>query len=440
MSEASALPPLIVLAGGLARRLGPLTSQQPKSLVPVLGEPFAAHQMRLFARQGVRKVVMAIGHLGGQIEEFLGDGSRFGLSILYSHDGPEPLGTGGALKKAAALAPDAPALLVTYGDSYLDQPFAPIWAAYLKAGVSALMTVWRNDNRLGASNARFEEGRLTAYSKTSRDPSLRHIDWGLGVVASQALEAQPEAFDLASFYAALLDKKGLAGYEVKERFYEVGSFAGIADLETHLSGERPLSISDYTSAYIGEAIEILQQIDAKAIDAIVNHVADIRANGGRLFFLGVGGGAGNCAHAVNDFRKIAGVESYAPTDNVSELTARINDDGWESSFANWLLGSRIGPKDGVFVFSVGGGNAEKKVSMNIVLALEAARKAGAKILGVVGRDGGTTAKLADACVVVPTVNAQSITPHTEAFQAVVWHLVVTHPRLKHAETKWESVR
>lgn len=201
-----------------------------------------------------------------------------------------------------------------------------------------------------------------------------------------------------------------------------------------------MSVSGYTASYLDEAVEIIGRLDRGQIDAMVRIIAGVRADGGRLFFLGVGGSAGNCGHAVNDFRKIAGIEAYAPTDNVSELTARINDDGWDTVFANWLLGSRIGPKDAVFIFSVGGGNLEKNVSSNLVRALEVAKKVGAKVVGVVGRDGGYTAKVADACVVVPVVNPGTITPHTEAFHAVVWHLIVTHPDLKANEMKWESTR
>src|SRR5262249_17265811 len=157
---------------------------------------------------------------------------------------------------------------------------------------------------------------------------------------------------------------------------------------------------------------------------------------GRLFFLGLGGGAGNATHAVNDFRKIAGIESYTPTDNVSELTARINDDGWETAFVNWLRGSRLNAKDALFVFSVGGGNVEKNVSINLVRALQYAKKVGTKVVGVVGRDGGYTAQVADACVIVPTVNDATVTPHTEAFQSVIWHLLVSHPEMKVSEMKW----
>ena len=199
-------------------------------------------------------------------------------------------------------------------------------------------------------------------------------------------------------------------------------------------------ISHYTQAYLKQAVDIIQQIDAAQIDAMVAVLKEVREVGGRIFFLGVGGGAGNANHAVNDFRKIACIESYTPTDNVSELTARINDDGWETSFVNWLRISKLNAKDAVFVFSVGGGNVEKNISANIVRSLELAQQVKAKIVGVVGRDGGYTKKVADACVVIPTVDPETVTPHTEAFQAVVWHLIVTHPELKACEMKWESTK
>jgi D-sedoheptulose 7-phosphate isomerase len=197
-------------------------------------------------------------------------------------------------------------------------------------------------------------------------------------------------------------------------------------------------MSDYTARYLAEAATIASRIDQAQVDRMIDLLLETRSAGGRLFFLGVGGGAGNATHAVNDFRKIADIESYAPTDNVSELTARVNDDGWETSFAAWLRGSRVREGDAIFVFSVGGGNREKNVSMNIVRALELARSRGAKILGVVGRDGGFTAEVGDAVVIIPTLSADTVTPHAEAFQAVVWHLIVSHPRLKANEMKWES--
>jgi D-sedoheptulose 7-phosphate isomerase len=196
----------------------------------------------------------------------------------------------------------------------------------------------------------------------------------------------------------------------------------------------------YTEKHLAEAAAILQKLDVAAIDKLVQLLAKIKESAGRIFFLGVGGSAANCSHAVNDFRKIAGIECYAPTDNVAELTARINDDGWEHSFVDWLKVSRLNNRDAIFVFSVGGGNVEKNVSANLVAAATYAKTVGAGILGILGRDGGFTARVADACVIIPTVNADSITPHAEAFQAVIWHLLVSHPLLKASATKWESLK
>jgi D-sedoheptulose 7-phosphate isomerase len=194
----------------------------------------------------------------------------------------------------------------------------------------------------------------------------------------------------------------------------------------------------YAQQHLNEAAEIIRKFDVSAIEKMAVTLADLKREGGRVFFLGVGGSAGNCSHAVNDFRKIVGIECYAPTDNVSELTARTNDEGWASVFVEWLKVSKLSSRDAVFVFSVGGGNLEKNISPNLVFALQHAKTVRAKIMGVVGRDGGYTATVADACVIVPVVNPETITPHSEAFQAVVWHLLVSHPKLKATETKWES--
>ncbi len=194
----------------------------------------------------------------------------------------------------------------------------------------------------------------------------------------------------------------------------------------------------YAQQHLNEAVEIIKKIDVSAIEKMADLLAKVKIEGGRIFFLGVGGSAGNCSHAVNDFRKIVGIESYAPTDNVSELTARTNDDGWVSIFVEWLKVSKLTSKDMLFIFSVGGGNLEKNISPNLVEALKYSKCVGSKIIGVVGRDGGYTAQVADACVIVPIVNAENVTPHSEAFQAVVWHLLVSHPRLKANQTKWES--
>jgi D-sedoheptulose 7-phosphate isomerase len=194
----------------------------------------------------------------------------------------------------------------------------------------------------------------------------------------------------------------------------------------------------YALQHLQETSQIIQKIDVAAIEKMADLLAAVKVEGGRIFFLGVGGSAGNCSHAVNDFRKIVGIESYAPTDNVSELTARTNDEGWASVFVEWLKVSKLAAKDALFIFSVGGGNLERNISPNLVEAIKLAKSIGAKVTGVVGRDGGYTAQAADACVVIPTVNPETITPHSEAFQAVVWHLLVSHPKLKVNQTKWES--
>ncbi|MDE3098748.1 MAG: SIS domain-containing protein [Verrucomicrobiota bacterium] len=196
----------------------------------------------------------------------------------------------------------------------------------------------------------------------------------------------------------------------------------------------------FAKEFLAEAQQVVAGLNAESIERCATELARVRERGGRLFILGVGGSAANASHAVNDFRKICGFEAYAPTDNVSELTARTNDEGWATIFAEWLKGSRVGSKDGLLIFSVGGGNLEKNVSPNLVSAIQTAKKAGASVVGIVGRDGGYTAKEATACVIVPTVNPAHVTPHSEAFQAVIWHLLVSHPALKSGQTKWESTK
>ncbi len=197
---------------------------------------------------------------------------------------------------------------------------------------------------------------------------------------------------------------------------------------------------NFTQQFLAEVQQVVAQLDVQAIEKCADALAAIRERGGRLFILGVGGSAGNAGHAVNDFRKICGFEAYAPTDNVSELTARTNDEGWATVFSEWIKGSRINAKDGLLIFSVGGGNLEKNVSPNLVSAIQVAKSVGASVVGIVGRDGGYTAQQAAACVIVPTVNPAHVTPHSEAFQGVIWHLLVSHPKLKVAQTKWESTK
>ena len=203
--------------------------------------------------------------------------------------------------------------------------------------------------------------------------------------------------------------------------------------------DKTQSKSDFSSSYLAEVRDIAKRLDPAALERMVDLLVAVRERGGRLFILGVGGSAANASHAVNDFRKIAGIETYAPTDNVSELTARVNDEGWATVFAAWLRGSHLKSQDAVMILSVGGGNLVQNISPNIVSALDYSKSVGAAILGIVGRDGGYTARVADVCIVIPTVHPQRVTPHTEAFQAVVWHLLVSHPALQQAATKWESL-
>lgn len=199
------------------------------------------------------------------------------------------------------------------------------------------------------------------------------------------------------------------------------------------------AVNDFTKTFLAETIEVINAIDTRSVEDTARVLRQVRDRGGRLFILGVGGSAGHASHAVNDFRKICGFEAYTPTDNASELTARINDEGWDGCFAEWLKGSRLGPKDGVLIFSVGGGDKEKNVSVNLVRALELAKSVKASVAGIVGKTGGYTREVADACVVLPPLFASRITPHTEGLCAVIWHLLVSHPELKQQETKWESV-
>jgi len=427
--------PVALLAGGLATRLRPLTEKIPKSLVEVNGEPFLAHQLRLLRSHGIGRVVICIGHLGEMVEEFAGDGSRFGLRVEYSYDGPSLQGTAGALRNALPLLGSP--FFAAYGDSYLECDYLDVVRCFEASGKLGLMTVFRNEGQWDSSNVEYDGSRIVVYDKRQRTERMRYIDWGLGVFRRTAFDLPENAAagDLAVVYQNLLRQGELAAYEARRRFYEIGSFSGIEELSHHLR-----SNMTFSQQFLEEARSVIDGLDSEVIERVAGHLAATRERGGRLFILGVGGSAANASHAVNDFRKIAGIEAYAPTDNVSELTARTNDEGWASVFERWLQVSRLRAADTLLIFSVGGGNLEKNVSPNLVAALQYAKSIGAGILGIVGRDGGYTATVADACVIVPTVNSVHTTPHAEAFQAVVWHLLVSHPAVKRAETKWESVR
>jgi len=432
--------PVIILCGGLATRLRPLTESIPKSLIDVAGKPFLEHQLKALRKQGVEHVVLSVGHLGDKIREKIGDGGRFGLILQYVSDGPRLLGTGGAVKRSAALL-DSP-FFVLYGDSYLQASYPEVAARFDASQALGLMTVYRNEGRWDSSNVVFRDGRIVKYDKKNRSPDMLHIDYGLGLLKKEALESTPpeQPYDLAALYEDLVSKQQLVGFEVYKRFYEIGTVKGLEETRELLSEQNGGSMEDYSTTHLKEAARIIPLIDAGKIESMVNLIADVRDKEGRIFFLGVGGSAANAAHAVNDFRKLAGIESYAPTDNVSELTARTNDEGWETVFVEWLKGSRLSKKDMLFILSVGGGSLEPMVSPNLVRAVQYAKEIGARVVGIVGRDGGYTGKVADAAVIVPTVNPKTVTPHAEAFQAVIWHLIVSHPALQKKATKWESVR
>lgn len=432
---------IAVLAGGLATRLRPITEKIPKSLIAINDIPFVIYQLSLFQQNGINHVHFCLGHLGEMVEKVV-DESKFSkmMKITYSFDGDKLLGTGGAIKKALPFLPDT--FFVTYGDSYLDIDYQSIKSRFFESIYEdcGLMTVYKNSNQYDTSNVIFENSRIILYSKKQLTDNMNYIDYGLGILRKSHFNAYPNEtpFDLSDIYEKLAINGELIGYEAHERFYEIGSVKGIEDLSIYIKNKKIMS--SYSKQHLAEAGKIMEQIDDSMIEKMVNIIATTRENNGRLFFLGVGGSAGNASHAVNDFRKIVGIESYAPTDNVSELTARTNDEGWDTIFYEWLKTSKLNNNDALFILSVGGGNIEKNISPNLVKALQLAKERGSKIVGIVGRDGGYTAKVADAAVIVPTVNPETVTPHSEAFQAVIWHLLVSHPVLKAKQTKWESTQ
>ena len=422
------LPTVAILAGGLATRLRPVTEKIPKSMLEVAGRPFIDWQLDLFQAQGFTDFVICSGYLGEQIETHLGSGAARGISIRYSADGDTLLGTGGALRQAAGLLSDP--CLVTYGDSYLEVDLQAVCRAFHYAGLPALMTVYPNGDRWDSSNVSFADGRVLRYDKKERDPAMRFIDYGLSVVSKPLIESLPpsEVVDLADLFGRLSAEAKLAGFQVSRRFYEIGSAAGWSELDQLLSerkgleGAKLMELKQYVATYLQETGQIVDTIDQTSIVRAAEVLRTIRDQAGRLFILGVGGSAANASHAVNDFRKILGMEAYAPTDNVSELTARVNDESWETVFESWLIGSRLSAQDGLLVFSVGGGSAT--ASLNLVRAMDLAKQRGAKIVSIVSRDGGRALQASDACVLIPVVADARITPHAEGWQGVVWHLLV----------------
>jgi len=422
------LPTVAILAGGLATRLRPVTEKIPKAMLEVAGRPFIEWQLDLFQSQGFCDFVICSGYLGEQIEAFLGNGAARGISIRYSPDGDKLLGTAGTLRKAAGLLSDP--CLVIYGDSYLEIDYRAALQAFQYAGDPALMTVYQNGDRWDSSNVEFSAGRIRRYDKKLRTSAMKFIDYGLSVIAKSVLDSVPagEVTDLADVFSRLAAEGKLAGFQAGRRFYEIGSQAGWAELDQLLAirngveGAGKMELKSYVEQYLLETRQIVDTIDQTSIVRAAEILRQVRDQAGRLFVLGVGGSAANASHAVNDFRKILGMEAYAPTDNVSELTARVNDESWESVFESWLQGSRLGANDGLLVFSVGGGSAT--ASLNLVRAMDLAKQRGAKIVSVVSRDGGRALQVSDACVLVPVVADERITPHAEGWQGVVWHLLV----------------
>lgn len=417
-----------ILAGGLATRLRPYTEKIPKALLEVAGRPFIDWQLDLFQSQGFKDFVICTGYLGEQIETYLGDGSSREIRVRYSYDGEKLLGTGGALRKAADFLSDP--FLVIYGDSYLEMDYRAVVEAYRYSGLQALMTVYENGDLWDSSNVEFDCGRIRRYDKKNRTPDMRFIDYGLSVISRRVLATIPagEAADLADSFRRLAIEGQLAGYQATKRFYEIGSHSGWTELNHLLAkrqqnrGGNSMDLTSYVAEYLKETRQIVDTIDQTSIIRAAQVLAGIKKQEGRLFILGVGGSAANASHAVNDFRKIGCMEAYAPTDNVSELTARVNDESWESVFESWLKGSKLGANDGLLVFSVGGGSAT--ASLNLVRAMDLAKERGAKVVSIVSRDGGRALQVSDACVLIPVVADARITPHAEGWQGVVWHLLV----------------
>ncbi len=437
---------VVILAGGLATRLRPITETIPKLLVPIHGRAFVEYQLDLLAKHGLHRVVLCVGHLGEQVETYFREGPGNprlnAFEILFSYDGgaagiTKRLGTAGAIRQALPLLGER--FAVIYGDSWLPIDFRAVLESYEETAerFSTLMTVIRSGKE--QSNARFNAATeiVELYDKKNPTSDMQHIDYGLSVYSAEIFQrdAWRDLDDLSDVQRELTKAGEVKGWETQIPYEEVGSHLGLTSFSAYV--ERTMNFSH---TYLEEVATIARELDAEKIEKIAEELVQLRERGGRLFFLGVGGSAANASHAVNDFRKIAGIECYAPTDNVSELTARTNDEGWASVFVAWLQVSRITNKDAIFVLSVGGGNLEKNISPNLVAAVDLCKSVGARVLGIVGRDGGYTAKWGDAVVIVPTVSADRVTPHSEAFQGVVWHLLVSHPKLKAVETKWESTK
>lgn len=384
--------PVAILCGGRGTRLGALTANTPKSLVKVAGRPFLEHQLDLLKRQGVKYVTLLVGHLWEQIRDWAVQHPDDGVSVSWIIE-ESPLGQLGAVQNAAKWLPDE--FLTIYGDSYLPDLDLAALVAQGRKNKRTTQAIW-NGVEFG-------------------------MDYGVTYWRSELLP-HLEGASISS-----LTHNGLADpYIVEKKFLQIGDPAGLAEVEWVLSQRE-----EFADKFLREVTQIADLLDREKINAIAEHLAMLRERNGRLFVLGVGGSAANASHAVNDFRKISGIEAYAPTDNMAEFSARVNDNGFRDTFAGWLRVSKMGPMDALLVLSVGGAtDVAPGTSVNIAYAVQEANRVGTIVLGIVGRDGGYTLRNSTACLLIPTVNADHITPHAESFQAVVWHLIVNHPRLR----------
>ena len=400
--------PVAILCGGQGTRLGALTEHTPKSLVKVAGKPFIFHQLDLLVERGVKKVVLCIGHLGEQIVAAVGN-DYHGIAIHYSRDGDKPLGTMEAVRRTAPLLGHE--FLTLYGDSYLPSDWEPFISYARSKDAIVAQTMWRGD------------------------------DYGLSYFGFGWLDATR----ICSGIGELHNLRVCYEYEMLEKFYQIGDPNGLAEVETLLAPKPSVVMPPasptvippnavFTNQFLLDVIDSARSIDSAVIERIVSCLSHMREGGGRLVIIGIGGSSANASHAVNDFRKLCCIEAYAPTDNVSEITARTNDDGWATVFKEWLKQMRPRHHDVLLVLSVGGGTAE--VSRPIVEAIDYARKADMTVVGIVGPNGGHTAKHADYCLKVPVTNPKLVTPITESFQSLVLHLIVSHPKLQCRKTMW----
>lgn len=391
--------PVAILCGGKGTRLGALTETTPKALVRVAGRPFIEWQLDILQRQGAKNVVLCVGHLADQISKHVMGHPRAGMEIGCWMD-YERSGQLAAIR--VAVDPLGDEFLILYGDSYLDVDYEPI----IEAG---------------------RRGNWPAQAV------YQGVDYGITYMRREALDWFPAEATMSNLTTCKCEAGATCAIavEMPNRFYQIGDPAGLAEVEWLLREQ-----DDFANKFLAETEQVAALLDRQQINAMVEHLVMLRKRGGRLFILGNGGSAANASHFVNDARKLCDIDAYT-MENVAEITARTNDDGWRNTYAQWLRVSNMGAKDVLMILSVGGGqDVAPAVSVNIAYAVQEANRTGTVVLGVCGRDGGFTARHSTVCLLVPTVSADRVTPHTEAFQSVLTHLLVSHPRLQRQKTKW----